>query len=117
MHHEFKVIKSEPQLWVVKYKNRESIYNWMLLALKRYDYFEITSYVGPHMCISVMISEDHSRLVSNFIVNEIRDHIKEILIIFIIEIGAIVKNRFNYTPDYRKLWDVKQKGMVLVYGD
>ena len=64
-----------------------------------------------------MFSQDHFGLDSNFIMNEIRDFIKEVPMIFIIGIGAAVKNRFNYMSDYRKLWEAKQKAMALVYGD
>ena len=111
------VIESELKLWMVKYKNRKSRCNWMLRAVKRYDYFEIICYVGAYTCISAMLSQDHSGLNSNFIINKIWDLVKEVPIIFIAEIGAVVKNRFNYMPGCRKLWEVKQKVMALAYGD
>ena len=75
----------------------------MLRAIKRYDYFKITKYIGPHTCVSAMLSQDHFGIDSNFIVNEIQDVVKEIPIISITGIGAIIKNRFNYTASYRKL--------------
>ncbi|XP_073099106.1 uncharacterized protein [Elaeis guineensis] len=56
-HHEFKVIESELKLWVIKCKNKETGCNWMLRAVKRYDYFEITCYIGPHTCISAILSK------------------------------------------------------------
>ena len=116
-HYEFRVVELEPKLWMIKCKNRESGCNWMLRAIKRYDYFEITRYISPHACISAMLSQDHSGLDSNFIVNKIRDVVKEMPIISIVGIGAIIKTRFNYTANYRKLWEAKQKAMALIYGD
>ena len=91
--------------------------NWKLRAIKWADYFEITRYVGLHIYISIVLSQDHSGLSSNFIINEIWDLIKEMLIISIADIGVIIKNRFNYTISYRKLWEAKQKVMTLTYED
>ena len=89
----------------------------MLRAIKRHDYFEITRYAGPHTCISAILSQDHFGLDYNFIANEIRDLVKEVPTISIADIGAVLKNRFNYTPSYRKLWEAKQKAMAMVFGD
>ena len=116
-YHEFKVVESESNLWVVKCKNMVSEYNWKLRAIKQTDYFEITKYIGPYICISTILSQDHSRLSSNFITNKIWNLVKKVSTIFITSISAVIKNRFNYTASYRKLWEAKQKAMALVYGD
>ena len=74
----------------------------MLRAIKRHDNFEITLYAGPHTYLSAILSYDHYGLDSNVITNKIRDLMKEVSTIFIAGIGAVCKNRFNYTSDYRK---------------
>ena len=89
----------------------------MLQAVKQYDYFEIIRYIDPRTYVSAMLSQYHSGLDSNFIINEIQDVVKEMPIIFITDIGTIIKNRFNYTASYRKLQEAKQKAMALIYGD
>ena len=69
------------------------------------------------MCISTMMSQNHSSLDSTLIANEIRDLVREVLTILIFALGVVIKNRFNYIPTYRKLWDAKQKAIVIVFGD
>ena len=54
-----------------------------------------------------MMSQDHSGPDSTLITNKIRDLVKEILTIAIAGLGAVIKNKYNYTPSYKKLWDAK----------
>ena len=116
-HHEFKVIESNPNLWHVKCKSKDSGCQWMLRGIKRHNFFEISRYTGPHTCLSAMMSQDHSGLDSTLIANEIRDLVKEIPTIAIAGLGAVIKNKYNYTPSYRKLWDAKQKAIAMLFGD
>ena len=79
------------------------------------NHFEITRYVGPHSCVSLILSQDHSGLDSNLIASEVLELVRKELRISIAEIVAVVK--FNYMPSYRKLWIGKKKAMARVFGD
>ena len=102
---------------MVKCKNKVSDCQWMVQGIKRHDYFEITKYNSSHSCISAMMSQDHSSLDSILIENEIRDVVREVPSIPILGLGAVIKNRFNYTLIYVKLCDAKQKAIAMVFGD
>ena len=69
------------------------------------------------MCILAMMSQDHSSLDSTLIVNEIQDLVREVTTIPISGLGVVIKNRFNYTSIYRKVWDAKQKVIAMAFGD
>ena len=67
------------------------------------DQFEITKYVGPHTCVSTVLSQDNSSLDSNLIANEILNLVNKNPKVNIQAIGAFVKTVFNCTTSYRKL--------------
>ena len=80
------------------------------------DQFEITKYVGPHTCVSIVLSQDIPGLDSNLIANEILDFVNKDSKVNIQAIGAFVKTIFNCTTSYRKLWIAKQKAMARIFG-
>ena len=64
------------------------------------------------------MSQDHSELDSTLIANEIHDLVKEVSTISIAGLSSFIKNKFNYTPTYRKVWKgAKQKAIAMVFGD
>ena len=82
----------------------------MVRAIKHHDYFEISWYTGPHTCISTMMSQDHSGLDFTLIVNEIWDLVKEIPTIAVAGLSAVIKNKYNYTPSYKKIMGGQAEG-------
>ncbi|RYR68764.1 hypothetical protein Ahy_A03g015235 [Arachis hypogaea] len=73
-------------------------------------------YNGRHTCTIGMISQDHSKLNSNTVVETIRPLVETDLSIKVKSMIAEVQSRFNYTISYRKVWLAKQKSIAKVFG-
>ncbi|XP_039133318.1 uncharacterized protein LOC120270392 [Dioscorea cayenensis subsp. rotundata] len=116
---EYKVIESDPTRYSGKCKSYGDGCNWRVHASysKRRQLWEITKYTGPHTCSSAMISQDHSKLDSNMICHQIQALVQQQPSINVSVLIAEIKNRYGYTPPYRKVWTTKQKVVEVAFGN
>nr|XP_025648015.1 uncharacterized protein LOC112742994 [Arachis hypogaea] len=97
---DYDVYESEPQTFYAKCK--------MLLG--------DTQINGRHTCTIGTISQDHSKLDLDTVVEAIRPLVETGPSIKVKSIIAEVQSRFNYTISYRKAWLAKQKSIAKVFG-
>ncbi|XP_039146876.1 uncharacterized protein LOC120284146 [Dioscorea cayenensis subsp. rotundata] len=64
-----------------------------------------------------MISQDHSKLDSNMIYRQIQALVQQQPSINVSVLIAEIKNRYGYTPTYRKVWTTKQKAVEAAFGN
>ncbi|RYR74400.1 hypothetical protein Ahy_A02g009102 [Arachis hypogaea] len=62
------------------------------------------------------ISQDHSKLDSNTIIEVLKPLFEADLSLKVRSITAEVQSRFNYTISYRKVWLAKQKSIAKIFG-
>ncbi|XP_015948676.2 uncharacterized protein LOC107473610 [Arachis duranensis] len=78
--------------------------------------WEIRRYNGSHTCTRATISQDHSKLGSNTIAEEIKPLVEVDPSIKVKSVIAEVQSKFNYTVSYRKTWLVKQEEVESIFG-
>ncbi|XP_039118838.1 uncharacterized protein LOC120254943, partial [Dioscorea cayenensis subsp. rotundata] len=116
---EYKVIESGPTRYFGRCKSYGDGCSWRVRASysKRKQIWEITKYNGPHTCTAAMVSQDHSKLDSNMISRCIQALVKEKPSINVSVLIAEIRNRYGYTPTYRKVWIAKQKAIEAAFGN
>ena len=84
---------------------------------KRSDSWEIGSIDPLHTCITTVPTQDHQKLSSQLICQEILPLISKDPSLKVSTIISHITTRFNYTPSYRKAWIGRTKAVELVYGN
>ena len=79
--------------------------------------FEITKHAIPHTCVYPKLSQDHSQLDFALIVREIQNVVQMDHTASIATLHQIVKDKFGYDVDYRRILEAKRKTMLRVFGD
>ncbi|XP_019423103.1 PREDICTED: uncharacterized protein LOC109360782 [Lupinus angustifolius] len=113
------VTESRPDRYVAKCKHFGAGCEWRIRAcynVKR-DYWEIRKISGTHSCVSMVVSQDHSKLNSSFIADLIVNLVSADPSIPVKALVKWVVSRFGYTVTYRKAWTAKQMAMAKIYGD
>ena len=77
----------------------------------------VTSYVGPHSCIPFGPWRNGKMMDSNFVASEIVGKLRENYTARIDELWQIIHSKYNHELSYYKVWDVKQKAIVKIFGD
>ena len=72
------VLEFRPSLWVIKCKKSNDGCRWKFRACRRktHGMFEITKYIGHHMCVYPKQLQDHSQLDSTLIARDIQSVVK-----------------------------------------
>ena len=93
--------------------------NWRLRACRRKSHglFEITKYTSPHTCVYPKLSQDHSQLDSTLIAREVQNVVQSDHTISIVALHQIVKDKFGYIVHYKRIWEVKRKTIIRIFGD
>ncbi|RYQ95276.1 hypothetical protein Ahy_B08g090350 [Arachis hypogaea] len=92
--------------------------DWLLRAslIEQKCCREIRQYNGSHTCTIGMISQDHSKLDPDTIVDAIRPQVEVDPSLKVRLIIVDVQSKFNYTISYRKAWLAKQKSIAKIFG-
>jgi len=118
---EYKVTLSNTNTWVAKCKQGKEKCRWHIRGknVQALGMWKVASYLGPHECFNESDSskEGHSNLDCNIIAQLIKRKLTTTPSYSIAAIREDVKEKYNYTPSYRKCWDAKQKAMAMIYGD
>ncbi|XP_057745464.1 uncharacterized protein LOC130963357 [Arachis stenosperma] len=116
---DYDVYESEPQTFYAKCKMYGRGCDWLIRAslIRKKGCWEIRRYNGRHTCTTGVISQDHSKLDLDTVVEAIRPLVETDPSIKVKTIIAEVQSRFNYTISYRKAWLAKQKFIAKVFGD
>ncbi|CAL0324864.1 unnamed protein product [Lupinus luteus] len=111
--------ESRPDRYVGKCKYFGVGYQWRIRAsynVKR-DIWEIKKINGEHSCVSMLVSQDHSKLNSSFISDLIVNLVSADPSIPVKALANEVVSRFGYTMSYKKAWTAKQLALAKIYGD
>ncbi|KAA0054283.1 uncharacterized protein E5676_scaffold45G00040 [Cucumis melo var. makuwa] len=84
---------------------------------KSHELFEISLLEGEHSCLYSNLTQDHSRLDSNFMSIEIQNIVKADPIVTVSVLMGMIKQQYGYTVKYRQVWQTKRKALVAVFGD
>ena len=70
--------------------------------LKKYEYFQITKYEGPHTCLFTGLSRDHKHVSGRMIGILVQHIVEKDPGVKVEAIVAAVNDQFQYTVSYRK---------------
>ncbi|XP_045795114.1 uncharacterized protein LOC123889695 [Trifolium pratense] len=68
-------------------------------------------------CVSSALTQDHKKLDSNMICDNILSFVEDNVTIEVKALVAHIRDLFNYTISYKKAWIAKNKAIVKIYGD
>ncbi|KAF1874127.1 hypothetical protein Lal_00041572 [Lupinus albus] len=108
------VVELRPDRYVGRCKHFGARCEWRIRAsfnVKR-DVWEFKKINGTHTYVSIIVSQDHTKLNSSFISNYIINLVSENPGIPIKALLKEIVSRFGYTVTYRKAWIANQ-----IYGD
>ena len=78
----------------------------------------VTVYVGPHTCIPIGVQNDGRMMTSHFIASDILKKLCEDHTTPIKHLRTMIESKYDgYKPSYYKVWDVKQKAIVKMFGN
>ncbi|KAF1896430.1 hypothetical protein Lal_00034128 [Lupinus albus] len=113
------VVESRPYRYIGRCTHYGAGCEWRIRAsfnVKR-GVWEIRKINGTHICLSTVVSQDHTKLNSAFISNCIINLVSEDPDIPIKVIVKEIVSCFGYTITYKKAWTAKQLAMSQIYGD
>ncbi|PNX97090.1 protein FAR1-related sequence 8-like [Trifolium pratense] len=80
-------------------------------------YWKIVRISNTHTCVSSALTQDHKKLDSNMICDNILSFVEDNVTIEVKALVAHIRDLFNYTISYKKAWIAKNKAIVKIYGD
>ncbi|KAG5557265.1 hypothetical protein RHGRI_007508 [Rhododendron griersonianum] len=110
-----KTDKSSPNLLSYKCNNKTSC-GWRLRASIKpnSDMWKVTKYTGPHSCLAVNVTQDHSMLDARYMANEMTKIIGSNFSTKIKTLQLFIKKLTEgYMPSYSKTWAAKQHSGVM----
>lgn len=84
---------------------------------KRRDSWEVASIDPPHSCTAANIAQDHRKLGSDLICQDILPMVNKDPSVKVSIIISHIVTRYNYTPSYKKAWIARTKAVEKVYGN
>ncbi|XP_015936808.2 uncharacterized protein LOC107462691 [Arachis duranensis] len=115
---DYRVYESKPLTFYAKCTQYGSGCDWLIRVsmISRKYCWVIRRYNGSYTCTRATISQDHSKLDSNTIVEAIKPLVEADPSIKVKSVIAEVQSKFNYTISYRKAWLAKQKAVEKIFG-
>lgn len=83
---------------------------------KKSGKWKIGTMMGPHNCTSTLMSQDHRKLNYKLISQSIKKFVHADASVTPKLIIAHIKEKFNYTTTYRKVWLAKNAAIESIYG-
>lgn len=114
---DYSVYKSNSKRLIIKCVNEECTFKCRAYVGKGNGKWVITKVSGPHTCMSSTMSQDHRKLDSNLIFNNIKSLINSDASLKVKHIIAHIRETFNYTISYKKAWISKNKVIAAIYGN
>ncbi|XP_019420622.1 PREDICTED: uncharacterized protein LOC109330798 [Lupinus angustifolius] len=116
---DYVVDESRPDRYVGKCTQFGAGCEWRIRAsfnVKR-DIWEIKKINETHTCVSMLVSQDHSKLNSSFIADVVINLVSADPSIPVKTLVKEVVSRFGYTVTYRNAWTAKQMALAKKFGD
>ncbi|RYQ83984.1 hypothetical protein Ahy_B10g102875 [Arachis hypogaea] len=115
---DYRVFESEPTTFYAKCTQYGAGCDWLIRVTKMQKkyYWKIRRYNGSQTCTRSSISQDHSKLDSKTVAEEIKPLVEVDPSIKVKSVIAEVQSKFNYTISYRKAWLAKQKAVESIFG-
>ncbi|XP_072071642.1 uncharacterized protein [Arachis hypogaea] len=115
---DYRVHELEPTTFYAKCTQYGAGCDWLIRVSKMSRKFcwEIRRYNGSHTCTRATISQDHSKLDSNTVAEEIKPMVEVDPSIRVKSVIAEVQAKFNYTISYHKAWLAKKKAVESTFG-
>ena len=74
------------------------------VVVKDISFFTINKYKGPHTCVNPCLNRDHQQLVSNLVVDHIKEMIKAQLTLLVASIEATIMENLDMKYHTRRHW-------------
>nr|XP_012568213.1 uncharacterized protein LOC105851575 [Cicer arietinum] len=113
----YRVVKSDQYMYVIKCVNPQCLFKCTTSLSQKSKQWVIGRLKGPHDCANSSMSQDHTKLDSNIICESIKSLLKVDPSIKVKVIIAHIRERYNYTITYRKVWMSKNKAIEMIYGN
>ncbi|XP_028753023.1 uncharacterized protein LOC114712639 [Neltuma alba] len=119
VHHTFKVYYSCKKYEEYRCVNYGDNCNWRVRACKKEskNYWQITKYGGPHVCLSTSLTQDHPKLDADVISSCIVAMVTDKPDVKVSQIIERMQSMFGYTVSYRKAWKAKQLAIAIAFGN
>ncbi|XP_057730739.1 uncharacterized protein LOC130946071 [Arachis stenosperma] len=115
----YRVMESDHLKYVGRCKEFGNGYNWIIrVALRQHKgNWEVRRYNGAHTCLATSISSDHRQLDYHVICARIYPLVRADTTVTIKVLQEATESTYRFRPSYKKVWKVKQKAVVQIYGD
>lgn len=114
---DFTVERTDARRCVIRFCNVICKF-WLVLSYKkRIDYWEITYIDPPHNFTPANIAQDHLKLSSYLICQDILPLVNKDPLVKVNIIISHIMIRYNYTPSYKKACIARTKVVEKVYGN
>ncbi|XP_028764538.1 uncharacterized protein LOC114722628 [Neltuma alba] len=119
VHHTFRVHYSCKKYEEYRCINYGQNCNWRVRACKKKsrNFWEITKYGGPHICLSTSLTLDHPKLDADVISSCIVVMVTDKPDVKVSQIIERMQSIFGYTVSYRKAWKAKQLAVAIAFGN
>ncbi|KAL0001679.1 hypothetical protein SO802_015460 [Lithocarpus litseifolius] len=77
----------------------------------------VTSYKGPHSCMSLGMARDGRMMDCNFLAAEFVPLFQKKHTATIFHLGDFITAKYEHKLSYYKIWDAKQKAIAKIFGD
>ncbi|CAK8530304.1 unnamed protein product [Lathyrus sativus] len=114
---DFYINRNDSKRYVVVCRNTDCKFRLAASYRKRSDCWVIGSMDPPHSCTTNINRQDHGKLSSQLISQEILHLVGVDPSVKVSTIISHIVARFNYTPSYRKAWIGRIKVVEHVYGN
>ncbi|RYR56994.1 hypothetical protein Ahy_A05g022736 [Arachis hypogaea] len=114
---DYMVCESKPTTFYAKCVQYGTSYDWLIRAslIKRKFCWVIKRYNGSHTCTRIRISQDHTKLNLDMIIEVIKSLVEADPSLKVKFVIAKVQSKFNYTTSYCKVWLTKQKAIANLF--
>lgn len=114
---DFSVERTDARRYVIRCRNVICKFRLAASYKKRSDSWEVASIDPPHSCTAANIAQDHRKLGSDLICQDILPMVNKDPSVKVSIIISHIVTRYNYTPSYKKAWITRTKAVEKVYGN
>ncbi|PNX80578.1 hypothetical protein L195_g036582, partial [Trifolium pratense] len=113
---DYHIEKSDTTRFVIKCDKPPCQFALRAAYSKKTELWGIATISNSHTCVSVGMSQDHRRLDTAMVCDNIVPLLKNNLGVTVKFIIDHIRAKFNYTISYRKAWSAKNKAIEHIYG-
>ncbi|CAK8570923.1 unnamed protein product [Lathyrus sativus] len=111
------VYQSDNERYIIKYKKQNCNLKCRASLRKRNSKWVIGKLSGPHTCTTTSMAQDHRKLSSEMISDNIRELVNRDASLKVKVIIAHILEKYRYIISYRKAWITECKAIESLYGN